>query len=502
MVATLYLLGCVLVPGQTIARPQPPAAGFSRVRATAPAAGGDWLLVPHLSRSQELVYRGVFNEENQGGRVQFSRSYRIETRIFVLDTPPSGAEVALLTVLKHRPGSGEPPLSGDMAASSVRLERARVDLQGKIAAEPGVNLLVPLDGAPTLECGAFVALPGGRVSVGQEWSAAEEDRPALLWRATGMEMIGGNNCLKLIGEQQSDDWDRPRADRTAWRRRDTVWLVPRLGLAYRIEREIQQREPAHREPTQRSLLRVEMESSFQLAGSAGDTRQQEIAQALAFRDALTPLLPQPARYGQHLTALLKKIDYHLDHQPETPYRTAVLQVKRRTEAARRGETPPEPIPETKAAPTVAALGQLAPDFVATNFTGGGSARLRQWTGKPVLLIFYHPASATTPDVLRYARELLATYPQRVNVVGLCVSDDAELVRRQHAEMRLTFPILSAGGLRGSFGVETTPKMILLDSLNIVRGGYLGWGHETPREVLDELKRWLPAGVSLPPVPRP
>jgi len=466
-----------------------------------PAIGGDWVLVPHLKRSQELVYRGTFSEEGRGGRVQFSRDYRMETRIFVMETPPRGAEVALLTVLKHRPSSGEPPSGAELTASSVRLERARVDLQGKITADPSVRLLVPLEGAPTLDCGAFVALPGGRVSVGQEWLAVEEDRPPITWRAAGAEMMGGNSCIKLIGEQKSDDWDRPRADRTAWHRQDTVWLVPNLGLAYRVEREIKQREPAHREPTQRSMLRVEMESNFQLSGEAGESRRREITQALTLRDTLTPMLTQPARYDQHLAALLKKIDYHLD-QPPTPYRLAILQIKRRAEAARRGETPPEPIRETKPVATVAALGQLAPDFLATNLSGGGSAQLRRWSGKPVLLVFYHPASGTTPTVLRYAQQLLAAFPQRITVVGMCVSEDAEVVRKQHAEMKLTYPILSAGGLRGSFGVETTPKIILLDSANIVRGEYLGWGRETPREVHEELKHWLPAGIALPPVPQP
>ncbi len=151
---------------------------------------------------------------------------------------------------------------------------------------------------------------------------------------------------------------------------------------------------------------------------------------------------------------------------------------------------------------MAALGQLAPDFIATNLSGGGSAQLRRWTGKPVLLVFYHPSSATTPTVLRYAQQLLAAFPQRIAVVGMCVSEDVEAVRKQHVGMGLTFPILSAGGLRGSFGVETTPKLILLDSSNIVRGEYLGWGHETPREVNEELKNWLPSGISLPPAPRP
>ncbi|HEY7310503.1 MAG TPA: redoxin domain-containing protein [Gemmataceae bacterium] len=500
MAATLYLLGCILIPGQTVARPQPPR-GVTAARVS-PGTGGDWLLVPHLHRAQEMVYRGTFHEEGRGGRVQFSRSYRLETRIFVFDTPPKGAEVALLTTLKHRPSSGSPSISSDMTPSSVRLERAKVDLQGNLKADAGVNLMVPLDGAPTLEAAAFVALPGGRVSVGQEWLAVEGDRPPILWRATGTDMAGGNSCIKLVGEQKSDDWDRPRADRTAWHRQDTVWLVPHLGLVYRVEREILQREPAHREPTQRSILRIEMDSSFQLSGAADTSRRQEITQALAFRDSLTPLLAQPTRYGQHLTALVKKIDYHLANQPETPYRPAVSQVKRRAEAALRGESLPEPVRETKTTPSVATLGQLAPDFVATNFTSGGSSQLRRMAGKPVVLVFYHPASPTTPAVLRYAQQLLAKYPQRVNVVGMSVSDGAEAVRRQHDELGLTFPILGGSGLRGSFGVESTPKIVLLDGSNIVRGEYLGWGQETPSEVSEELKRWLPSGISVPPTPRP
>jgi peroxiredoxin len=487
MVATLYLLGCVLVPGQ----------------ASRPAvAAGDWLLVPRLSRSQEMVYRGSFSEEGRGGRVQFGRTYRIETRLFVLDTPPTGAEVGVLTVLWHRPSTGEPPSRGEGPTASVRLERVRVDLQGKVAADPGARLTVPLDGAPSLECGAFVALPGGHVRVGQEWAADEDDRPPVLWRAVGTELVGGQSCLKLVGEQKSDDWDRPRADHTAWHRRDTVWLVPRLGLAHRLEREIKQREPARQEATQRSLLRLEMESSFQLSGEAADGRAREITQALAFRDALAPMLAHPARYAAHLGALLKKIDYHLERQPDTPYRVALLQVKRRAEAARRGEAPPQAPPETRAAPAVISVGHPAPDFIATQLTGPGSGRLRQWAGKPVVLVFYHPASATTPAVLAFARDLAADFSHRLTVVGMCVADDAEAVSRQHAELGLTFPVLSAGGLRAGFGVESTPKIVLLDGAHVVRGEYLGWGQETPREVREELKRWLPVGVTLPPTPQP
>ncbi|MHB1424257.1 MAG: peroxiredoxin family protein [Gemmataceae bacterium] len=510
MAATLYLLGCILIPGQTMTRPPSQPAAQARERVHSPSSG-DWLLMPRLSRSQELVYRGTFSEEGCGGRVQFSRSYRLETRIFVLDTPPNGADVAVLTLLKHRSSTGGTPLparppgsSGDASLVSVRLERGHVDLQGKITADPNVNMLVPLDGAPTLECGAFVALPGGRIGVGQEWTVLEGERPPLTWRAVGTEMVAGNNCIKLVGEQKSEDWDNPRGDHSAWRRQETVWLVPELGLASRLERAILHREPAHREPTQRSLLRFDMESSFQLSGQAGDSRRLEVAQALAFRDSLTPLMAQPARADAHLTALVRKIDQYVQSQPETPYRPALVQVKRRVEAAQRGETPPEPVRDIRPIPTGAAIGQRAPDFLASSFTGTGSAQLRRWIGRPVVLVFYHPSSSTSPTVLRYAQQLTAKYPQRVNVVGMSISDNADLVRRQQTELGLTFPLLSAGGVRASFGVASTPKIILLDGNNIIRGEYLGWawGDETAREVEEELKLWLPKGVSLPPAPQP
>ena len=108
MVATLYLMGCVLAAGQTGG---PPAAPLR----------GDWLLAPRLSRSQELVYRGTFAEEARGTRVEFSRAYHVEARAFVLDTPPRGADVAFLTVLKHRGPQPAAPPAGPSSARVARL---------------------------------------------------------------------------------------------------------------------------------------------------------------------------------------------------------------------------------------------------------------------------------------------------------------------------------------------------------------------------------------------
>jgi peroxiredoxin len=487
MTATLYLIGCVLASGQAS-----PAA---------PQVRGDWVLAPRLARGQELVYRGQYQEEGTGGHLQFNRAYRIESRFFVLDTKPKEMDLAVLTVLKHRDdrsasGSGGPQLC------SACLERARLDLRGRLIAE-GAHAGVPLEGAPTLECGAFLELPGGHIAPEQTWEVTEAGRPVQVWRNTGSELVNGVLCLKLAGEQKSEDWDRPRADHVAWRRRDTVWVAPRLGFACRVERRIERREAAHEKPTQWSLLRYELDSSLQCPNSLAEDRRREILQALSFREQLGPYQADPTRYPTQLTVLLKKIEYHLENQAPTPYREAVVQVRRQVEAARRGETPLEnPREAPEPAPSKAAVGELAPDFVATNLTGGASARPRNWIGKPVLLVFYSPTSPTAPEVLRFAHTLGAKNGNRLHVFGMSISTDTALVRKQHEDLAFPYPVFDGCGLRITYEVETTPKFMLLDSNNIVRGSWIGWGHETPLEIGEELRRWLAPTVHLPPPPVP
>lgn len=477
MIATLCMCCCVVVVAQPVER-------------------NDWLLVPRLSRAQELVYRGSFTEEAAGTGVQFSRTYRFESRVFVLDTPPQGADVTFLTVLRLRnqPATGVARVSGpaeDASIYSVRLELARVDLQGRVTAEAGSSIANPIDGPPTIEWGAFVEVPRNRLGPDQTWEVNEEGRPVRGWKVAGTETINGISCVKLVGTQQSDDWDRPRADRTAWKRQDLVWMSSRLGIAQRVERTIERREPGRKEPTQKSVLSYELESNLQYPGQLFADRKREVQQARAFTESAAPLLAAPAKMGPQLEALTSKINLHLETQPPTPYRDAILQVKRRVEAARRGETPPAlPSENPGAAPTVVALGQLAPDFVAPDFTSTESARLRRFQGKPVLMVFYNPSSRTADDLLRFAQKVQEGHRDQATVIGLAMTTDADRVRKQLNELRLEFILLNGQGLTISYGVEATPKMVLLDAEGMVRGSYVGWGTETADEVTAELKKWV------------
>lgn len=449
----------------------------------------DWSLSPFLVQGQELVYSGWYTEKTTHAGVHHERAYRFETTLFVQDSSPRKWDVAVLTALSLHTDTGQRQAEAKQRpAASVRLEAAEFDRHGRLLSKPA-PFAVSLNGPPTLEWGAIIEAPHGR----DKWETKEDGRPACFWQQIGKEDVKGNVCVKIVGVQQSEDWDLPRAEHTAWRRRDTLWLMPQLGVAFRVERLIERREPARKEATQLLILQYELEGRpMSFRGQRFDDRQYEIQQARKFWEEAAVLLRQPAQYKPQLEAALKKIAYHLEHHHPTPYRQAVVQVQKRLEAARRGEAPPEIPHETEPPPsTPAAVGQKVADFVTTDFFDGKSVRLQHLLGRPIVLLFYKPHTETGAQVLRFVQALSEKHQSKVTVVGMAVSDNTEFVRKQYRDMRLTFPILDGQGLHQTFGVDATPRLIILDGEGVLRGAYTGWGAQTPGEITEELRRWLP-----------
>jgi peroxiredoxin len=265
-----------------------------------------------------------------------------------------------------------------------------------------------------------------------------------------------------------------------------VWVAPSLGVAYKVERVIKRREPLRREPTQESRLTYQLQSWLVYPGQFFEGRRREIGKARDFTDQAVPLIRKPGQFEDQLNALLKRIDSYVENRPGIdPYRKVILQIKRRVEAAKRGEAPPDPVTdEAEKNPAVAHLGRPAPDFVATDLLRQESIHLRRLLGRPILLVFFNPASQTADDVLRFANDKRRA---GATVLGMSVSEDVEAVKQQHADLQLTFPIVAGRGFHVSYGVEATPRIVVLDAQGIVRGTYTGWGSETAAEVNEVLK---------------
>ncbi len=466
MIATLSLMSCVLATAQ-------------------PGDRSEWLLQPQLGRAQEFVYRGTYEEKAEGGEAEFERKYSLRAVTFVLDAGPRGTDVAFVTVLRPRSARGGRP--DDAAPSSARLEVARCDAQGRLT---GDGLLVPVEGPPTIETGALVEVPKNAVGVGSAWAVEEDGRPPRKWTVAGSGAVNGTACVKLVAAQQSEDWDRPRADRIAWRREDTVWLNPRLGVAFKVERVVQRREPAHKEPFYKSVVSYELETRSEYPRQIADDIRREVLQTRDFAEAAAPLLSAPERNAERIDALLGRIKYHTEHHTValSVYREPLTHLQRRLEAARRGQAAPAVGP-ADAGSTTAAIGKPLPDFVTTDFTSDQSGRLRRFKGKPLLMIFYEPTSPLGESALRLGEEVALASKGSVGVVGLAMTADREAVRKQRAELKLTMPLFDGRGLRQSYGVKATPRLMVIDADGILRGAWDGWGEEAREGALQELRRW-------------
>jgi hypothetical protein len=211
-----------------------------------------------------------------------------------------------------------------------------------------------------------------------------------------------------------------------------------------------------------------------------------------FQEDAAPLLKQPALFKAQIEMLTKKVEKHLETQNSTPYRKAIVHLQNQLAQARKGETPPELGGEEPAPASVAlAVGQRVPDFVVTCLTAKESMRFSRCLGRPNLVFFYNPASDTGRQVLQFAKELSDKHGERLGFLALAVTQDADLARKQHAELRLPFPVLDGNGMHLTFGVDATPRLVVLDAEGYLRGAFTGWGLQTSTEITEELARWLP-----------
>lgn len=457
-----------------------------------PADRAEWQLTPQLTPGLELTYSGTYTDETLVPGAQHQRHYRVDANLLVLDAGVKDWHVAFLTGLSlqnaRQPGDKKPT-----GPSSVRLEQAKIDWLGRVRSLDKKLLDIPINGPATLECGFIVPAPLARVGRNFTWDLTEPGQPLQRWQIVGTESSGGVQCIKVTGLQQSDDWDRPRADKTAWRRRDIVWLNPQLNVAQKVERVIEQREPARESATQRHIVRLDLDSSLRYPGRAFEERKDEVLKASKFHEDAQLLLRQPVLNRSHTDSLIQRVTFHLQNrqtQDATPYRKAVMQVKTVLEKAKQGDVPAPPVgtePDLPLVKTVV-VGQRVPDFVVSNLTEETTTQLKAFAGKPVLVFFYNPGTQLGLDVLKYAKSLSEQQRDRLTMMAMAVTPDVDVVRKQHKDLRLTFPIMDGNGLRLTFGAIQTPRFVVIDGDGVVRMTQTGWGYHTPDEIEEMLQR--------------
>jgi len=452
----------------------------------------DWQLTPQLSPGLELVYAGSYVEQSLIPNVQHHRQFAIEANVLVLDGGAKDWQAAIMTTLRSQ-DDGKKHDKKDWPAS-VRLEMTRIDFHGRLRDGAKKLVAIPIQGPPSVETGFLVPAPLIKVGRNSSWQVAEDGAPAQIWQVAGVESCGGITCIKIVGEQQSNDWAQPRADQSAWRRRDTIWLHPQLNVAQKVERVIERREPARDLPTSRSIVRYELESRLRYPGISFEDRRKEVLKVNGFQGDARPLLQQPGLHRGQIDSLIQRVSFHLDRQPgtqATPYRVAALHLKATLEKAQRGEIAVPIAPEAPLRVSRALdIGERVTDFSLSGLTEDKSTRLQDYKGKPILVFFYNPATSLGQEIIRYIKHLSERDSGRFHIMAMAVSNDADFVRKQHKDMKLAFPILDGNGMRLIFGAEQTPRFVVVDSDAIVRYTQTGWGLHVPIEMEDALGRCL------------
>jgi hypothetical protein len=458
-----------------------------------------------LPRGQELVYLGSVQEEEPGRSARFLRRWQLEARALALESKADSTTIAVMTILRSTAASPANERRPDaQQPASVRLELVEVDPQGRLRGEEPLSLWHTLDGPSTWEFGFFVEVPrdpakrdltpqpsspirregqGGEVS----WLIAPPGRPPARYRTAGFDPVNGVMCLKVEGEQQSADWDRPRADSTAWRVREKLWITPRTGYAQQVERVLERRDPAHREPAYRLVTRYKLDNWNSYRGPFFEDRRREIQQTKLYADRVVALLPNAADHGPTFETIIARISHFVQKHPETPYREALVHTRRLAEAGRRNEIPPQLVP-ARQVPHLA-IGKPAPDFVVTDLRTGRNLTLRQWRGKTLLMAFYHPGSPSAAEMLGAVQRLqVGPAGKKLLAVGFVMSDDHAAATALGQQLNLTFPQVAGTNLRASYEVEATPRFVLVDRDGLVAAVSTGFGPETPAALAVEIER--------------
>ncbi|MCI0700577.1 MAG: peroxiredoxin family protein [Planctomycetia bacterium] len=462
-----------------------------------------------LQKGDELTFVGTVEEQVRRPGNQFRRLQKLEIRVLVLEQHETSVDVAVLTLLRRTDDAvagavgtvtGGTPEKTTPPAARLDLIRVHADGTSHHLHPVGPRPLVfdhktparalpaiPLDAFAPFEFGMFPPKPP-RAAPDKPWSIASSapNRPAETWQAQGNEFITAERCALLVMNQQSPNWDKPVGGKTAWHRADAVWVSTLDSTARKVHRVIKHRDGLATELAAWVEVKYQLKDQTRVINHTFDRYRRDVEVAFSTSADVAPLLPEAAKLGpKHFEPRLQNIDKYLkESDPSSPYREAVLAVRRQLDAARRGEA----VPTSLGTPTRNVWpepGRPAADFTAGKF------RLSDQRGKLVVLIFFQPGNETTDLTLAIADALHQKYGTRAAIIPLVVSDDVVSGLKDRDRRKLTVPIYDGTQAETAYAVESVPRFVVIDKEGVVKWTFSGVGAETGYSTRVELERLLP-----------
>jgi hypothetical protein len=425
-----------------------------------------------LERGQEFVYHT--RHIPPASRPGVIEDQWLDTYVLILDATTEGkAQAAFMTVQRVRAGAE--------TVRVARLELGSIDETGRVT----LNAIssaprLPIEAVPTLETYPFLELPPSIPENGRPWQTTDPETGPVTWQHLHFEQRDRGRCLKLRGEQTSGSPNH--AGMLSWQRTETVWVLYREGFVDHAQRETKWRTASGEE--YKSTTIIDLDSPPEAMGSgAFSNRKFEIGRAVQLSKKLADLTkssvePNDRRFDE----LLREIDRHEDRG--TPYGLAIKSLRRRTELARQGIRPPEPVivrVEQQQPASAADVGQAAPDVNLRDISSSAEHSLASLRGKPTVLVFFDATASADDHVIRYLRAATKSYAGRVNVLPLMLGGSAAEAQRLGMEPAVYQGSSVLAGFRA-----TTPRAIVLDCDGVIRLIAQGWGTDYPNLLHREL----------------
>jgi hypothetical protein len=397
---------------------------------------------PRLAKGDELHYLGEVVESSETVDNPFRKTHSLDVRLFILESDDTAAVGALLTILARE---ADPALAPAMTAiqrpgaksvshATAKLEFVRIDRRGRaefldppgsspLRLEKAQRRAVPAGSPETLpvsELGFLVPTPAEGANVGTAWQVGDAR-----WNAQAHGTWNGRRCWEITGRRESPNHDRPDIAPKGWQTVTTMLASPVDGFASTVVRETVRRFGS--EPVGKLTVKYELQPANRYVGTRFTEAKAEIETAWAMTAEFEASLAS-AKPHDHAARAVKIQRYLDDHPGSDGFRFAIHALQRRAEAMARGIVPFVNTPTGRVPKNTEPLqpGAAAPDFIATDVDLPGSRfRLNAAKGKPVVLVFFKPNSATSRDALTIAEALAKRFRDTAAVVPLAIGAKPE-----------------------------------------------------------------------------
>jgi peroxiredoxin len=117
------------------------------------------------------------------------------------------------------------------------------------------------------------------------------------------------------------------------------------------------------------------------------------------------------------------------------------------------------------------IGQSAPDFALSPAVSGDNVRLSEYSGQPVMLLFWSSSCGPCAAQLALVERLYDTYHSSgLVVLGVSVDDDAQRAQKYARAHPTHFPLLldQSKTVGRAYRIDRLPTTVLIDRSGVVR----------------------------------